>query len=237
MSLCYDLRGWQLLSAISVRSKSFLLVSTLTIRIIDGVDRGKVFADLPTPISIGRETGNSIQLNDDRVSRFHVKIHTDKNEFVLTDLESTNGTMVNGEDSHLRILRYGDLIRIGRTTMIVGTREQINQRMEKINAELKNKLVGSSAKDSTSSQPWLSDPNYSLRLMEGDPPSVPSRLSPGQLAQFIEVIEFLHLNLRRLISDLESREPGKPIEMNPAQWQLLLDLQSRMAEYLRHTGR
>jgi pSer/pThr/pTyr-binding forkhead associated (FHA) protein len=212
-------------------------VPTLTIRIIDGVDRGKVFADLPTPISIGRETGNTIQLNDDRVSRFHVKIHTDKNEFVLTDLESTNGTVVNGEDSHLRILRYGDLVRIGRTTMIVGTREQINRRMEGVNSELKNRLVGSSAKESSSGQPWSSDPNFSLKLMEGTPPAVPARLSPGQMAQFIEVIEFLHLNLRRLISEIEPREPGKPIEMNATQWQLLLDLQSRMAEYLRQTGR
>jgi pSer/pThr/pTyr-binding forkhead associated (FHA) protein len=212
-------------------------VSTLTLRIIDGADRGKVLADLPTPISIGRETGNSIQLNDDRVSRFHLKIHQDKDDFVLTDLESTNGTLVNGEESHLRIIRYGDLIRVGRSTLLVGTREQINKRLGKINADLEKQLVTTSAKDSSAGQPWISDPNYQLKLMEGSPPPIPSRLSPGQMAQFIEVIEFMHLNLRRLISEMVPREQGQPMEMTAAQWQLLLDLQSRMAEYIRKTGR
>ena len=32
---------------------------------------------------------------------------------MLTDLESTNGTKVNGEDIQLRILRYGDMITRG----------------------------------------------------------------------------------------------------------------------------
>ncbi len=212
-------------------------MSTLTLRIIDGADRGKVLSDLPTPVSIGRETGNSIQLNDDRVSRFHLKIHQDKDDFVLTDLESTNGTLVNGEESHLRIIRYGDLIRVGRSTLLVGTREQINKRLGKVNADLEKQLVSTSPKDSSAGQPWISDPNYQLKLMEGTPPAIPSRLSPGQMAQFIEVIEFLHLNLRRLISEMVPREQGQPLEMSAAQWQLLLDLQSRMAEYIRKTGR
>ena len=38
----------------------------------------RVYEDLETPITIGREEGNAIQLNDDRVSRFHVKIQEDQ---------------------------------------------------------------------------------------------------------------------------------------------------------------
>ncbi|MFN9593039.1 MAG: FHA domain-containing protein, partial [Pirellulaceae bacterium] len=65
---------------------------SLTLRVIQGADRGKIYADLKPPITIGREEGNTIQLNDERVSRFHAKIQEDNNVLVLTDLESTNGT-------------------------------------------------------------------------------------------------------------------------------------------------
>ena len=56
-----------------------------------------IFDDVPTPLTIGREEGNPIQLNDERISRFHLKIQEDEGKLVLTDLESTNGTKVNGE--------------------------------------------------------------------------------------------------------------------------------------------
>ena len=75
----------------------------ITLRIIDGSDRGRVFADVPTPLTIGREEGNHIQLNDERISRFHLKIQEDQHKIVLTDLQSTNGTKVNGESVQLWI--------------------------------------------------------------------------------------------------------------------------------------
>ena len=49
----------------------------ITIRVLDGADRGRVFQNLAPPITIGREEGNTIQLNDERVSRYHVKIQED----------------------------------------------------------------------------------------------------------------------------------------------------------------
>ena len=85
-------------------------MADVTLRVLDGADRGKVYESLPTPVTIGREEGNSVQLNDERISRFHIKIQEDLGKLVLTDLESTNGTRVNGEDAQLRILRYGDVI-------------------------------------------------------------------------------------------------------------------------------
>ena len=67
-------------------------MALVTLRVLDGADRGKVFPNIPTPVTIGREEGNSIQLNDERVSRFHLKIQEDHEKLVLTDLQSTNGT-------------------------------------------------------------------------------------------------------------------------------------------------
>ena len=52
-------------------------MTRITLRVIDGSDRGRVFNDLSTPITVGREEGNSVQLNDERVSRFHLKIQED----------------------------------------------------------------------------------------------------------------------------------------------------------------
>ena len=95
----------------------------ITLRVLDGADRGRVFGELLPPVTIGREEGNTIQLNDERVSRFHIKIQEDHEKLVLTDLESTNGTKVNGEDIQLRILRFGDMITLGRSVLLFGSRD------------------------------------------------------------------------------------------------------------------
>ena len=104
--------------------------TSLTLRVLDGADRGYVYQNLDLPITVGREEGNDIELNDERISRFHAKIQLDHDRIVLTDLGSTNGTKVNGEDIQLRILRYGDLISVGRSVLLFGSREQIAQRLQ-----------------------------------------------------------------------------------------------------------
>src|SRR4030095_8999300 len=104
----------------------------ITIRVLDGADRGCVFKNLTPPVTIGREEGNTIQLNDERVSRYHVKIQEDHNRLVITDLESTNGSKGNGEDVQLRILRFGDMIQLGRSVLLFGSREQIAQRLARL---------------------------------------------------------------------------------------------------------
>ena len=104
-------------------------MTRVTLKVLDGADRGRVYDALETPITIGREEGNAIQLNDDRISRFHIKIQEDHDKIVLTDLESTNGTTVNGEETQLRILRFGDMIKVGRSVLLFGTRDEIAARL------------------------------------------------------------------------------------------------------------
>src|SRR5688572_10354140 len=111
-------------------------MAEITLRVLDGADRGKIYDALSTPVTIGREEGNTIQLNDERVSRFHLKIQADKDKIVLTDLQSTNGTKVNGEDIQLRILRYGDLINVGRSVLLFGSRQEISKRIKDIQRQL-----------------------------------------------------------------------------------------------------
>ena len=79
-------------------------MAVVTLRVLDGADRGQVFDEISTPLTIGREEGNPVQLNDEHISRFHLKIQEDGPRLVLTDLQSTNGTKVNGETVQLCVL-------------------------------------------------------------------------------------------------------------------------------------
>jgi pSer/pThr/pTyr-binding forkhead associated (FHA) protein len=104
-------------------------MALITLRVLHGADRGKVYDRIPTPVTIGREEGNSIQLNDERISRYHLKLQDDNDRIVATDLESTNGTKVNGEDIQVRIVRDGDMISLGRSLLLVGSHSDIDRRI------------------------------------------------------------------------------------------------------------
>ena len=64
-------------------------MAQVSFQVLDGLERGVVFTDLQTPITIGREDDNDIRLNDERVSRFHAKVQEDDGHIILTDLQST----------------------------------------------------------------------------------------------------------------------------------------------------
>src|SRR5207247_8017995 len=103
---------------------------SVTFQVLEGIDKGRVFRELPTPVTIGREEGNMLRLNDERVSRFHAKVQFDNNEVILTDLESTNGTRVNGNVIQIRRLRPGDRIGLGRSRLLFGSEQEIRDRAE-----------------------------------------------------------------------------------------------------------
>ncbi len=214
----------------------------LTLRVLDGADRGRTYPNLDPPVTIGREEGNTIQLNDERVSRYHAKIQMDHDQVVLTDLESTNGTRVNGEDVQLRNLRFGDVVQVGRTVMVFGTREQISQRLRDLcnggrgqkSRRPKSPLL-EEIPAAESDVPWRDQDSIQAMFFELQPPALPERLSPGQAAQLSEVIEYLTINLRHLI-ECAREEKGDRVSLDACQWQNLIDLQCRLAEYLRKIG-
>src|SRR5262249_52462403 len=109
-------------------------MASVTFHVLEGVDKGRVFRSLPTPVTIGREEGNILRLNDERVSRFHAKVQVDSDDFILTDLESTNGTRVNGTVVQIRRLRYGDRVAVGRSLLLFGSNDQIAVRMATLEA-------------------------------------------------------------------------------------------------------
>src|SRR5260370_35994318 len=84
----------------------------VTFHVLEGIDKGRVFREMPTPVTIGREEGNVLRLNDERVSRFHAKVQSDNGEIILTDLESTTGTRVDGNVVQIRRRRPGALVNL-----------------------------------------------------------------------------------------------------------------------------
>ncbi|MCH2594252.1 MAG: FHA domain-containing protein [Pirellulales bacterium] len=217
----------------------------ITLRVLDGADRGQIYENLVAPITIGREEGNSVQLNDERISRFHLKIQEDQGKLVLTDLESTNGTRVNGEDTHLRILRYGDVVSVGRSVLLFGTRDQIAGRLEELRSdglsstsELRTGELAERA-DSESLSFWLkiaASEDLQNTLHMPLPPELPENLTAGQAAQVSELFEYFHLRTRLLVQSAILNEQSNQVSISVAQWQDLLDIQSQLAEYLRLIG-
>lgn len=65
-------------------------------------------------ITMGRKNDNTVILDDKYVSSHHMKIFKRNNEYVIEDLDSTNGTKVNDEIIKNRVtLRSGDSIKVG----------------------------------------------------------------------------------------------------------------------------
>ena len=68
------------------------------------------------PVTVGRLSECTISLNDNNVSRRHAEIRPNRQNFVVVDLGSTNGTMVNGTRIYGETaLSDGDIISFGST--------------------------------------------------------------------------------------------------------------------------
>ncbi|MFM8953993.1 MAG: FHA domain-containing protein [Planctomycetaceae bacterium] len=219
-------------------------MALITLRVLHGADRGKVFERLPTPVTIGREEGNSIQLNDERISRFHLKLQDDHDKIVATDLESTNGTRVNGEDIHVRIVRSGDMIALGRSLLLVGSHSDIDERIAELAArqkaagnghelQMRERMERMAAHESDVIED-VSD--VRSPLLPHGPPPLPGRLSPAQAAELSELLEYVQGVLRGASESAVMRPGQERIEVDFVDWQGVLELQARLAEMLRAIG-
>ena len=210
--------------------------SGVTLKILHGADRGKVYEELSPPLTIGREEGNDIQLNDERVSRCHFKLQRDNDRLVLTDLDSTNGTKVNGVECQLKILRHGDLIAVGRSLMLVGSEEEIAARLAALGGEnptLSREMAGSESSIALelNHEPKSPFPAEIVQVQEA--PSIPDGLSPGQKAQVCEILDYLQSRLHRLIESARTDESSHEVMLQISAWQRLLDAQARLAAMTR----
>ncbi|MGE0193925.1 MAG: FHA domain-containing protein [Planctomycetota bacterium] len=72
---------------------------------------------LDPEVTIGRGAANSVQLTANGVSKHHAVVRRVRGRMKLVDLESLNGTVVNGRALNQRWLMDGDTIRVGEATL------------------------------------------------------------------------------------------------------------------------
>ena len=85
--------------------------------IIYGDHAGREYRLGPKRALIGRTDQCDITINDSSISRKHASIESKDGRFLLQDLKSKNGTLVNGKFIDVYVLNHGDKIRIGRTVL------------------------------------------------------------------------------------------------------------------------
>ena len=78
-------------------------------------------------MSIGRDAGNAIQLEDNEVSRRHAEIRHIGDTLVVGDLKSSNGTYLNNRKIERAELTSGDHLQVGRTVFVF-SRDRENER-------------------------------------------------------------------------------------------------------------
>lgn len=70
----------------------------------------------PAGVVLGRDVKSGIVIDDERASRAHARVRPSARGWIVEDLESTNGTRVNGFRTVAQLLVDGDQMTIGATT-------------------------------------------------------------------------------------------------------------------------
>jgi hypothetical protein len=224
----------------------------VTFQVLEGIDKGRIFRELTTPVSIGREEGNSLRLNDERVSRYHAKIQFDNGEIILTDLESTNGTRVNGNVVQIRRLRPGDRVGVGRSLLLFGSDQEINARyitLSGINAppsgDPSSNLAATIFAQTLAAQfdhdlDFALDPRDKITVTAGSLflgsrplPPLPQKMTPSQAARLAELLDFLHRHLTAATENISADEEGAFVTLGFADWQRVMAMQMILARYVR----
>jgi len=85
---------------------------------------GKSFDLSGGEISVGRVADNKIQVEHASVSGHHAILKLDALDYVIKDLDSTNGTRINGERVTEQKLRRNDILRLGNIELLYDSEHQ-----------------------------------------------------------------------------------------------------------------
>src|SRR5690606_21789207 len=86
--------------------------------VLAGSNVGEMYRLEEAEILIGRASNAHIRLNDEGVSRRHARIIRAGDSILVEDMNSANGTLVNGEPVKSRILADGDKVMLGSTSVL-----------------------------------------------------------------------------------------------------------------------
>jgi signal transduction histidine kinase len=91
-----------------------------TLTVIQGPDHGRTFDVDGASSIIGRDPASEVPLRDPGVSRHHARLDLQGDRHILRDLNSSNGTFVNGVRVVESNIQPGDQIRVGNTLLTMG---------------------------------------------------------------------------------------------------------------------
>jgi len=92
-------------------------VSTASLLIVEGNGRGIRVQIGRQRVGIGRSSENAVRIADEEASRFHAAIQWESSQFVLLDLGSANGTLLNGIPIQREVIADGDQLQVANTLL------------------------------------------------------------------------------------------------------------------------
>ena len=100
--------------------------------VVSGPSKGTVVRLTGDQLSVGRDSANHLCLRDRAVSRRHFAISKTDAAFQLIDMESHNGTFVNGIPVRRKFLTHGDTVRVGRCELVFLITEDDEQTLQPV---------------------------------------------------------------------------------------------------------
>jgi pSer/pThr/pTyr-binding forkhead associated (FHA) protein len=151
----------------------------LSLLVVSGPDVGQRFPLLETTIRIGRRTGG-IQLKDPEVSGRHCELTQFGGRLLIKDLNSTNGTRVEGKRIEVEELAVGGSFRVGQTTLrLERTTEPIADRSApKPSTTLTSREPATTTRRAM--RPLGAPPRYELVMLQGHTPDQRFELPLGR---------------------------------------------------------
>ena len=121
-------RGTREMTRIIGGQQNTLVHPRIRLEVTAGVDAGKSVVCEEKLLQIGTQPGNTLQLNDDAVSRIHLEIRSTDEGIRVKDLASTNGTWV---PSGIRITEAtvpsGAVLRVGHTQLRIEALDPVQE--------------------------------------------------------------------------------------------------------------
>jgi transcriptional regulator with GAF, ATPase, and Fis domain len=99
---------------------------------VSGPMRDTIFILSKEEVPVGRDPSNLLSISDPALSRRHCAIHLEGEHYAIQDLESRNGTFVNGTAVQKQRLRHGDQISVGDSVFVFLLKDET----EKLSSEV-----------------------------------------------------------------------------------------------------
>ena len=139
------------------------------------------------PITLGRAPGNRVILHDERASRSHAELRlTPEGRWAIHDLNSRNGTLVDGKNVEgEQLLNDGDIIEIGAIEILYYEGSQPPEATSKTDSDTDSAGEGITGEMSADVEEWHSTIRYRRnrsRLLDDIPSSARTAPRAGQAA-------------------------------------------------------